>query len=231
MKQLFSAASLDIAWQLFKKAGSAVSFAEEEESLGLAERLAEAGLDAGEVEALEATLGDGPAAFADDDAMSAASLKLARAGLKLYAGVQRRLAGTVGDEYFRLDPDEAEWSDAQRLAKKFGAGAVVIGHTHAARFQAAEGLVFANTGTWIWLMQLPRADAGDEAWAEFLDELRQNPRLLLEKQRAAKTIQRFTAVVLDEHPDGGAVERLVHWDEGRLHTLASARVPPASPGR
>ncbi|APR88377.1 hypothetical protein A7982_13726 [Minicystis rosea] len=228
VKQLFGRASLDIAWQLFKKAGSAASFADEEESLGLAERLAEAGLDAGEVEALEATLGDGPAAFADEDTMSATSLKLARAGLKLYAGVQRRLTGSVGDEYFRLDPDDAEWRDAKRLAKKFRAGAVVIGHTHAARFREDEGIVFANTGTWIWLMQLPRADAGDEAWAEFLDELRQNPRLVLEKQRAAKTIQRFTAVIFDEHPEGGAVERLVRWDEGRLDTLASACVPAAS---
>ncbi|WP_437664804.1 metallophosphoesterase [Sorangium sp. So ce1182] len=231
VKQLFSAASLDIAWQLFKKAGSAASFAEEEEDLGLAERFAEAGLGAEEAAAVEAALGDGPAAFADEEAMSTASVKLARAGLKLYAGVQRRLAGTLGDEYFRLEPDEAEWADAQRLARKFDAGAVVIGHTHAARWKAADGLVFANTGTWIWLMQLPRSDAGDEAWAEFIDELRQNPKLLPEKQRAARTLQRFTAVLLDAHEEGGAAMWLVHWDHGELRSLGAARVPPASAAR
>jgi UDP-2,3-diacylglucosamine pyrophosphatase LpxH len=230
VKQLFSEASLDIAWQLFKKVGSAAAFAEEED-LGLAGRLAEAGLGAEEMAAFEATLGDGPAAFADEEAMSTASLKLARAGLKLYAGMQKKLAGTIGDEYFRLEPDEVEWADAQRLAKKFDAGAVVLGHTHAARWKAADGIVFANTGTWIWLMQLPRSDAGDEAWAEFLEELRNNPKLLPEKQRAAKTVRRLTAVLLDAHPDGGASMWLLHWDEGKLHSLGTARVPPGSATR
>jgi UDP-2,3-diacylglucosamine pyrophosphatase LpxH len=230
VKQLFSEASLDIAWQLFKKVGSAAAFAEEED-LGLAGRLAEAGLGAEEMAAFEATLGDGPAAFADEEAMSTASLKLARAGLKLYAGMQKKLAGTIGDEYFRLEPDEVEWADAQRLAKKFDAGAVVLGHTHAARWKAANGLVFANTGTWIWLMQLPRSDAGDEAWAEFLEELRNNPKLLPEKQKVAKTVRRLTAVLLDAHPDGGASMWLLHWDDGKLHSLGTARVPPGSATR
>ncbi|WP_437642411.1 metallophosphoesterase [Sorangium sp. So ce854] len=232
VKQLFSAASLDIAWQLFKKAGSAASFAEEEEEeLGLAERLADAGLEAEEAAALEAALGDGPAAFADEDSMSTASLKLARAGLKLYAGMQKRLAGTLGDDYFRLEPDEAEWADARRLARKLDAGAVVLGHTHAARWKVADGVAFANTGTWIWLMQLPRSDAGDEAWAEFLEELRSNPRLLPERQRAAKTVRRLTAVLLDPHPDGGATMRLVQWDDGELRSLEAARVPPGGAAR
>lgn len=231
VKQLLSAASFDIAWQLFKKAGSAASFADEEEDLGLASRLAEAGLGADEMEAVEATLGDGPAAFADEETMSTASLKIARAGLKLYAGVQKRLTGTLGDTYFALDPDPTEWADATRLAKKFDAGAVVIGHTHAARWKAADGIVFANTGTWIWLMQLPRSDAGDEAWAEFLDELRNNPKLLPEKQKAARTVERFTGVILDAHPDGGASMWLVHWDEGTLRSLGAGRVPAAGEKR
>lgn len=231
VKQLFSEASLDIAWQLFKKVGSAAAFDAEEEDLGLAGRLAEAGLEAEEMAAIEATLGDGPAAFADEEAMSTASLKLARAGLKLYAGVQKKLAGTIGDEYFSLEPDKVEWADAQRLAKKFDAGAVVLGHTHAARWKADGGIVFANTGTWIWLMQLPRSDAGDEAWIEFLEELRSNPRLLPEKQKVAKTVQRLTAVLLDARPEGGATMWLLHWDDGKLRTLGSARVPPGSAAR
>jgi UDP-2,3-diacylglucosamine pyrophosphatase LpxH len=230
VKQLFQQASIDIAWQLFRKAGMAASFGEEEgEDLGLAGRLDGAGLDGAEAEALEALLGDGPSAFADEDegVLSRARLKLARAGLKLYAGVQRRLSGQVGDQYFRLDPEEAEWKDAQRLAKKYDAGAVVIGHTHAARWKEAEGIVFANTGTWIWLMQLPRFDAGDEAWAEFIEELRENPGLAPEGQRAAKTVRRLTAVLLEPEKGGGARMALVEADGGELRELGAARLPAA----
>jgi UDP-2,3-diacylglucosamine pyrophosphatase LpxH len=230
VKVLFQQASLDIAWQLFRKAGMAASFNEEEgEDLGLSNRLAEAGLDVEETEALEATLGDGPAAFAEDDGvLSKASIKLARAGLKLYAGVQRRLAGDVGDDYWNLEPEEAEWKDAQRLAKKYNAGAVVIGHTHAARWKEDKGIVFANTGTWIWLMQLPRSDAGDEAWTDFITELRYNPRLLPERQKHAKTRTRFTAVLLEPLTAGGASMSLLEWDGKALNSLAQTRVARAA---
>lgn len=205
VKMILQKASINIAWQLFRKAGMGVAFNEEEENLGLADRIEEAGLDAEEQAALEALLGDGPASFAEDDeVLSSARQKLARASLKLYAAMQRRLTGTEGDTYFGLEPDAAEWKDAERLAKKFGAQAVVIGHTHAARWREVDGLVFANTGTWIWLMQLPRFDAGDEVWAEFLAELRRNPKLTPEKQKLARTIERFTAVMCEPHADGGA---------------------------
>lgn len=228
VKVLFQQASLDVAWQLFKRGGMAAAFDEEDQDLGLAERLSEAGLDTEEQEALEAMLDDGPAAFADDDGvLSRASLKLARAGLKLYAGAQRRLSGSVGDQYFRLDPDEAEWKDAKRLAKKYDAGAVIIGHTHAARWKDAEGIVFANTGTWIWLMQLPPFDAGDEAWTEFILELKENPKLSPDRQKRAKTVSRFTAVVLEPHADGGAVTSLAEWDGEQLRTIGQARIPAA----
>jgi UDP-2,3-diacylglucosamine pyrophosphatase LpxH len=230
MKVLFQRASFNIAWQLFRKAGMAASFAEEEEELGLADRIAEAGLDAEESEMLEAVLGDGPASFSEDDegVLSKASLKLARAGLKLYAGVQRRLTGNIGDEYFRLDPDDAEWKDAQRLAKKYQASAVVIGHTHAARWKDEGGVVFANTGTWIWLMQLPTFDAGDDAWADFISELRQNPKLLPERQKHARTVQRFTAVLAEPQARGGATMSLLEWDGASVRTLGSSSVAPAS---
>jgi predicted phosphodiesterase len=230
MKVLFQKASVHIAWQLFRKAGMAASFGDEEEDLGLAGRVAEAGLDSEESEVLLAALGDGPSSFAeeDDGVLSRASLKLARAGLKLYAGVQRRLSGQTGDQYFRLDPDPAEWKDAERLARKFKAGAVVIGHTHAARWKHDSGLLFANTGTWIWLMQLPPFDAGDETWADFITELRQNPQLLPGRQRHARTVQRFTAVLAEPLAGGTATMSLVEWDGSALHTLGTALVPQAS---
>lgn len=229
VKVLFQRASLDIAWQLFKRANMAAAFDDAAPSLGLAERLAVAGLDAEEQEALETFLGDGPVSFAaeDDGVLSRASIKIARAGLELYAGMQRRLSGTAGDEYFRLDPDESEWEDAKRLAKKYGAAAVIIGHTHAARWKEADGVVFANTGTWIWLMKLPPFEAGDEAWADFLSELEHNPKLLPERQKHAKTMRRFTAVVIEPQAGDGARTSLVEWDGGNVRTLGQAHVPAA----
>lgn len=59
----------------------------------------------------------------------------------MYAGAQRRLAKDEGKKFYELVPDEAEWSEAQRLAKKFNVGAVIFGHSHAAAL-AAEGRTY-----------------------------------------------------------------------------------------
>jgi predicted phosphodiesterase len=233
VKGLFQKASISIAWQLFRKAGMGVSFNEEDDqNLGLADRVTEAGLDAEETEALEAILGDGPSSFADDEegVLSKARIKLARAGLQLYAGMQRRLSGDVSAHYFTLQPSKDEWADAQRLAKKFNVNAVVIGHTHAARWKEDSGIAFANTGTWIHLMQLPAFDAGDEEWTSFIEELRQNPRMVPAKQKHAKTIERFTAVLVEPRAGGGATMSLVQWKDGAVSTLGSADVPAAKAG-
>ncbi|AUX48207.1 uncharacterized protein SOCE26_097380 [Sorangium cellulosum] len=235
VKLLFQRSSVNLVWQLFRKMNEPTAFPGGEENLGLADRVAEAGLTAEEQEAMEALLGDGAVAFSasdedDDGPLGRARIKLGRAGLKLYAQLQRQLTGTAGNSYFELEPDEAEWKEAHRLAKKYGAGAVVLGHTHAARWKHAEGLLFANTGTWIWLMQLPPFDAGDDVWAEFLAELKANPRLAPERQNLARLIHRFNAVTLDEAPGGGATVALLRWDgaSSDLRTLAQAHVPAAS---
>lgn len=229
VKGLFQKASISIAWQLFRKAGMVASFGDEEETnLGLADRIEGAELSAEEKQALEDLLEGDVASFADDEeegALSKARLKLARASLGLYAGFQRRLAKDIGDQYFTLDPDEAEWADAQRLAKKFNAGGVVIGHTHAARWKEDSGIVFANTGTWIYLMQLPKFDSGDELWGDFLAELRRNPRLAPEKQRHARTVERFTAVLIEPKHDGGATMSLVQWKDGNTTVLGQSSIP------
>src|SRR5262249_10346115 len=138
---------------------------------------------------LEVVLGDGPAAFADEDEglLGRARLKLARAGLALYAGLQRGLTGKSGDAFFSLDPSPEEWTEARRLADKVHAGAVVLGHTHATRWGQRDGLVFANTGTWSWLMKLPASDAGDSVWTDFLAELRHSPRTGPARQSMART--------------------------------------------
>ncbi|WP_437552560.1 hypothetical protein WME97_14810 [Sorangium sp. So ce367] len=233
MKLLFQCSSADLLWQLFRKMSGPAAFpAEEEENFGLADRVVEAGLTSEEQDAVEALLGDGAVAFhdeEDDGVLGRARLKLGRAGLKLYAKLQRKLTGTAGDTYFELEPDEPEWNEAKRLAAKFGASAVILGHTHAARWKHKEGLLFANTGTWIWLMQLPPFDAGDDVWAEFLAEVKQNPRLSPERQKLARLVRRFTAVCIDETPGGGAVVALLEWDRAwGIRTLGEARVPATS---
>jgi UDP-2,3-diacylglucosamine pyrophosphatase LpxH len=193
----------------------------------LARRLDGALLDEEECEAIEALLDDNVIASFEDDgaALESASVKIARAALGIYARLHRRLTGKEGDEYFVLEPTQAEWTEAQRLAEKFNAGAVIIGHTHAARWKLDKGLLYANTGTWIGLMQLPRSDAGDEEWLRFLHELKQNKRLDPKAQKHAKIFTRFTAVLVEPHEDGGAALSLVEWKSGALKTLGAGRVP------
>jgi UDP-2,3-diacylglucosamine pyrophosphatase LpxH len=229
VKVLLGGSTASILWQLFRKMSGPASFDEEEEDLGLAPRVEEAGLSEEEKAALEEALGDTPSAFAEEDEegpLGRARVKLARAGLSLYARFQRSVTGTEGDTFFALDPTPEEWKEARRLADKFKVGAVIIGHTHAARWGEQDGLLFANTGTWISLMQLPRYDAGDQAWMDFLAELRQNPRLDKAKQRAARTMSRFTAVQIDESPAGGARVSLLEWlPEQGLKSLGETTVP------
>jgi UDP-2,3-diacylglucosamine pyrophosphatase LpxH len=234
VKALFKKASLDIGWQLFKRIGSLPSFDDDGTgagaNLGLSDRIGAAGLSAEEQAELESLMGDegGVASFADDGEVSTWSVKIARAALSAYAGFQRKVAGTTGDTFFDLTPDKGEWEDAGRLAKKYSTGAVVYGHTHAARWREAEGVVFANTGTWIWLMQLPDSRESDATWADFINELRSNPTLDRARQKIAKTRKRLTAVSLEPHASGGASMSLVAWDGDKIEVLGETRVAPAS---
>jgi UDP-2,3-diacylglucosamine pyrophosphatase LpxH len=230
MKLLFGWSTASILWQLFRKRNEASPFPDEEEDLKLADRVQEAGLTEEEQEALEAVLGDNAGTFAEDDEedgpLTRARVKLARTGLNLYAKFHRTVTGRSGETFFALDPTPEEWEEARRLANDFKAGAVIIGHTHAARWGAKDDLLFVNTGTWISLMELPPFDAGNEVWAEFLEELRRNPRLDPAKQKAARTTARFTAALIEESPAGGANVSLVEWlPSGELKSLGSAPVP------
>lgn len=231
-KILLQKASISIAWQLFRKMSGPTAFDHEETNLGLADRVEAAGLSAEEQAALEGILGDGPASFADDEEeqgiLAKASVKLAKAGLGAYARLQQRMTGTSGQSYFELTPGEAEWEDAKRLAAKYGVGAVLIGHTHSARWREADGVVFANTGTWIYLMSLPRADAPAEDWEAFLLEMKKNPALSEEKAVLGRLSTRFTAALAEPLAEGGASLSLVEWipAEGALRTLGSTRLPP-----
>jgi hypothetical protein len=233
VKEVFKAASLDIVWQITKRLDMAAAF-EEQDDLQIDGRLE--GFTAEDKDALEALLtDDGPASFAEGDEgpVSKLALKLGRAGLKAYASMQRFKAGLDNAAtFFQLEPTPDEWDDAKRLADKYTIssakiGAVVYGHTHAARWKQADGIVYANTGTWIWLMELPHADT-DDAWVDFLAELKLNPRLDPKLQKVAKTVARFTAVSLEPNAGGGATMRLVQWDGDKLASIADPAVVPAA---
>jgi len=226
VKEVFKGATFDIVAQLIRRAGMAAAFDNEDPDLGVVDRLEDEHLTEEERAELEGLLGDGPTAFADDGVLSSLSVKIARAGLKLYSGFQRGQAKKEGsDAFLNLKPDEIEWKDAQRLTKEYKCGAVVFGHTHAARWRD-DGIVFANTGTWIWLMELPPLDATQDAWLDFLTELKENPKLDAAKQKHAKTLSRFTAVSLEPHADGGALMSLIEWKNGELETMGQTRVAP-----
>lgn len=230
VKEIFKGATVDIVGQLIRRIGMAAAFAgdEDELDLGVGDRLAGADLTDEEKQQLEAMLGEGGiASFADgdDDAPSSLSVKIARAGLKVYAGFQRFQAKLDdAHKFLELAPDKAEWDDARRLAKKEHCGAVVYGHTHAARWKE-DGIVFANTGTWIWLMQLPAPTADFDAWADFLTELKHNPKLDPAKQDKARTLSRFTTVILEPHKDGGAAMSLAEYKNDNLETMGRSHVP------
>lgn len=224
VKNVFSKAAFNIAWQLTKRIGMVESFSDEQTDLQLEQAIREF-TEEEKDELLQLLSEDGLASFGEQEGIiSELGLKLGRAGLRAYASFQRVAAEADGAaEFFQLEPTPEEWQDAQRHADKYKSAAVIYGHTHAARWRAEEGLVYANTGSWIWLMELPRSHSDDD-WMSFLSELKENPRLARDKQRLAKTRKRLTAVTLDPMPGGGATMRLVEWDGDRLTTQGEARL-------
>lgn len=193
---------------------------------GLRQRLSEADLTQQEAQELADFLEDsGPTSFGEDDALDGTRVKLVRAGLKMYASLHRQWVGQKSEDYFALAPEDNELQKARQLAREHGASAVVIGHTHSARWHEEPGCVFANTGTWIWLMRMPALEASDEEWRDFLIELQDNPSLEERHQRHVKLEPRFTAVVVEPDPSGGATMRLAEWRDGQLHPLSQATLP------
>jgi len=102
-------------------------------------------------------------------------------------------------------------TEARRLADKYGAKVVVTGHSHAARWKQEDNLLYVNTGTWIWLMRLPDEDASDDEWIEFLKDIKQDPKLEGDKNKA-KLEKRFTPVTVESSPQGGAAIALHSWE-------------------
>lgn len=229
-KLAWQKASLSMLWQLYKRADTPFTFAEgaeEEPDLGLDKRLEGVGLSQEELDALEGMLDDSALVSfgGDDSALRKAMVKLGKGALSVYAQMQKKLAGTEADDYFLLDPDKLEWEEAQRLSAKYSAKAIIIGHSHAARFRHDSDLLYANSGTWIGLMKLPTQQASDDEWVAFLEELRDNKGLDAAKQKLAKVMTRFTAVLVSPHDRGGASISLVEWNDGDVKTLRSGWVP------
>lgn len=225
---IFQGSTFRLLWQLFRRMDEPVSFepGQEEPDLGLAASIEAAGLTPEEHAALEAAVD--PEAMQSfgpvRELLGSARVKLARQGLRLYAAAQRKLAGTAGDSFFGLEPGEDEWTEARRLATKYDADAVVLGHTHAARFRNEPDLTYVNTGTWIYLMRLPAADAPVEAWEEFLNQCRSNPALDPKVGPCPPMISRPTGLVIDPDPAGGVHMQLLEFDAQGSKVLAQGHV-------
>lgn len=206
-----------------------VSFDPKADELGLAYRLQGAKLTPDEIKALQQQLTGAPEEISFGilpDVFSNMRLKLTKAGLKLYAHAQHHIADGSGARYFSYAPGEKELEEARRLGEKFGAKAVIIGHSHAARFKQEENLLYMNTGTWIWLMRLPDEDASDHEWVEFLKDLKEDPKLQSAKNQA-RLEKRFTPVTVEERAGGGATVTLHTWEpSGELRSVHSATVSP-----
>ena len=229
LKVVLTPDSIRLLWRLLKNRGLRPSYSGGEslsEWEGLGHRIAEAGLTQPEASALANALGaSGPSSFDGDEALDHARVKLVRAGLGVYARLHREVVGQKGVDYFASLPEPSELAEARRLARQYGARAVVMGHTHSARWHAEDEGVFANTGTWIWLLRMPSPEASDGDWRDFLLELQDNPSLDPARQRLAKLERHLTAVVVDPRPSGGATMRLTEWKDGALHDLSEATLP------
>jgi len=230
VKELFQGSTLTLGWQLFRQSRGAFTFADGEEiepETGLSDRFDELELDPEEQEAMEAMLGDAPTFFAagEDEKGDKARMKFLRNGMKYYSKAQKSLVKDAGEKFFALNPSELEWKEAKRLAKKFKADGVLIGHTHAARWRQDDDLTYVNTGTWIRLMSPPSADDHEDVWLDFLEMLQRNPMLDPDRGKAPPVRTRFTGAVIEPHPDGGAFTRLVEWTaEGKAEVLGEGRV-------
>ncbi|RKH32263.1 hypothetical protein D7Y13_13375 [Corallococcus praedator] len=236
LKVLLTSGTLTLLRRLIQNKGIAPAFAFPTDDAPaasaaeshLAQAIADVDLAADEVDALLSALDPEQLnAFESPGALGRARLKLCKAGFALYARLHRTVAGKTGTDYFALEPGKDELAESERLGKKFGPQAVVMGHTHAARWHQGNGRVFANTGTWISLLRLPSLDASDDEWGAYLAELQGNPALEPSRQKLARLEHRFTCVEVAPHATGATL-RLAQWKDQGLHTLGSAELKAGS---
>lgn len=218
--------SLEIIRRALENLGD-VTFEPSTDEIGLTYAFQRAGLTSEEIEALKQQLTDAPGSYdIMSDILYNLRLKLSRAGLKIYTHLHRQIVGKSGEQYFSYEPDTSELDEARRLSEKYGTKAVITGHSHAARWKQDFNLLYANTGTWIWLMRLPDTESSDDVWTEFLQDLKDDPKLEGTKNRA-KLERRFTPVIVEPQKGGGASVTLYMCESsGELRILRSAHVNP-----
>ena len=218
--------SLKIILRALQNLGD-VTFDPGADEIGLTHAFQRAGLTTEEIEALQRQLTDSPGSYdIMSDILYNLRLKLSRAGLKIYTRLHRQIVGKSGEQYFSYEPDNSELDEARRLSEKYGTKAVITGHSHAARWKQDGNLLYANTGTWIWLMRLPDIESSDDVWTEFLQDLKDDPKLEGTKNRA-RLERRFTPVIVEPQKGGGASVTLYMCESsGELRIINSAKVAP-----
>lgn len=225
-----------LSWSFLKDllAGGkiAMAFDEESDDVTFAQIGQKARLDEDEADALrelfegEGGGGDDVASFDGESALlvRAAARKLAVAALQQVSRIQRVISDAAGWSS-SLDPDDAEMAEADRLAGKFQASVVLLGHTGIARWKEEASLLYANTGTWAPRLTLPSFKAKSDEWIDFVKKLAKDPSGSL-----VRTARR-TCVTVEPWPRrgalGGAVLRLCEVAPGgALAPVQEAHVPP-----
>lgn len=133
------------------------------------------------------------------------------------------LRGPHADERLRR-PDGAEWTAARRLAERFRASAVVVGHSRAVGWRCDEALTVVDVGTWTWLLALPPGVRQGERLAAW-----QRTSRIDAAAPEAPLRSRWTAALLEPRAtrDGTRVA-LVEWrTDGGPVVLRERRLPPA----
>lgn len=136
------------------------------------------------------------------------------------AQMLRWLAARCGERFFSLEPTEGEKNEVDRLIAKFGCHAVIMGHSHAARFQGGRQ-PYINTGTWIPLVRMPGEGDNAAAWTRFISDLKADPTLTGAASRYLMT--RFTAAVVTE-TDRGVKLDLLEWKDGKGEVLRTTQI-------
>jgi len=227
VKAIYKGGTRKLMWQFFRRSAvGALSFAAgddepAEQDSGVSDRVEDSALTDEETAAMAALLEGGPMSFAsgDDEGQEAAGrarVKLLRSGVQLYAKSREAVDGgaPIG---------RAEWKEARRQATLHQAVAVLGGHTQVAGARQSDKLVYLNTGTWSWQLQAPGSDASLEDWSRFLRALQINPELDADE---TSVFARFTAALVEPHPEGGAAVKLVEWKDQHLTVLEERRLTP-----
>ena len=146
---------------------------------------------------------------------------LARKALRAYARLHRWTAGESSSGFFSREASEEEIKEASRLQAQYDCDAVILGHSHAARWYEKDRVVYANTGTWIPLIQLPDHEAPVEVWDQFLQSLKDDPGMEGVAKQHLKHC--FTAVLVKPWARGLSFS-LLEWDGSAVKSLGESKL-------